>query len=70
MFLKFISIHELDFSLSWKNGWAKIKNLSNFDKYMTLFWFMGPFIYLIERDPADLWLTIICLIFLSFSLVA
>ena len=64
MFLKFISIHELDFSLSWENGWAKIKNLSNFDKYMTLFWFMGPFIYLIERDPADLWLTIICLIFL------
>ena len=64
MFLKFISIHELDFSLSWENGWTKIKNLSNFDKYMTLFWFMGPFIYLIERDPADLWLTIICLIFL------
>ena len=64
MFLKFISITELDFSLSWKNGWAKIKNLSNFDKYMTLFWFMGPFIYLIERDPADLWLTIICLVFL------
>ena len=64
MFLKFISIPELDFSLSWENGWTKIKNLSNFDKYMTLFWFMGPFIYLIERDPADLWLTIICLIFL------
>ena len=64
MLLKFISIPELDFSLSWENGWTKIKNLSNFDKYMTLFWFMGPFIYLIERDPADLWLTIICLVFL------
>ena len=64
MFLKFISIPELDFSLSWKNGWAKIKTLSNFDKYMTLFWLLGPFIYLIERDPADLWLTLICLVFL------
>ena len=31
---------------------------------MTIFWFLGPFIYLIERDPADLWLTIICIIFL------
>jgi len=64
MILKFISIPELDFSMGWINGWIKIKNLSKFDKYMTLFWFMGPFIYLIERDPADLWLTIICLVFL------
>ena len=31
---------------------------------MTIFWFLGPFIYLIERDPADLWLTLICIIFL------
>ncbi|MDA9565435.1 O-antigen ligase family protein, partial [Alphaproteobacteria bacterium] len=41
-----------------------INCLSKTDKYMTLFWFLGPFIYLIERDPADLWLTIICLFFL------
>jgi O-antigen ligase len=32
---------------------------------MTLFWLLGPFIYLIERDPADLWLTLICFIFLA-----
>ena len=25
---------------------------------MTFFWLIGPFIYLIERDPADLWLII------------
>ena len=31
---------------------------------MTIFWFLGPFIYLLERDPADLWLTSICIIFL------
>jgi len=43
MFLKFISIHELDFSLSWENGWAKIKNLSNFDKYMTSILVYGSF---------------------------
>ena len=30
---------------------------------MTIFWFLGPFIYLIERDPADLWLTLIGLFF-------
>ena len=62
--LKYISVPELNFSESWKLGWDKINCLSKTDKYMTLFWFLGPFIYLIERDPADLWLTIICLFFL------
>ena len=64
MILKYISVSELNFIESWQNGWFKIKNLSIFDKYMTLFWFMGPFIYLIERDPADIWLTLICIVFL------
>ena len=64
MILKHLSITELNFSESWKVGWDKINSLSKIDKYMTLFWFLGPFIYLIERDPADLWLTIICLFFL------
>ena len=64
MLLKLLSIPELNFSKSWVNGWYKIKKLNNFDKYMTLFWFLGPFIYLIERDPADLWLTLIGLVFL------
>ncbi|MDC0975690.1 O-antigen ligase family protein [Alphaproteobacteria bacterium] len=62
--LKHLSIPELNFSESWKIGWDKINRLSKLDKYMTLFWFLGPFIYLIERDPADLWLTLICVIFL------
>ena len=44
MFLKFISISELDFYTSWSVGWNKIKNLNKFDKYMTLFWLLGPFI--------------------------
>ncbi len=64
MILKLISISELDFHRSWNSGWNKVKNLNKFDKFMTLFWFLGPFIYLIERDPADLWLTLIGLIFL------
>jgi O-antigen ligase len=69
MLLKLLSIPELNFSKSWVNGWNKIKKLNNFDKYMTLFWFLGPFIYLIERDPADLWLTLIGLIFLIRCIV-
>ncbi|MDB3914661.1 O-antigen ligase family protein [Alphaproteobacteria bacterium] len=64
MLLKYISIPELNFSKSWEVGWKKINRLSKIDKYITLFWLLGPFIYLIERDPADLWLTSISLIFL------
>ena len=64
MFLKTISINELNFSSSWKNGLIKIKAMSSFEKAMTIFWLLGPFIYLIERDPADLWLSLISFIFL------
>ena len=64
MLLKYISIDELDFSSSWKSGLLKIKAMNSFEKIMTIFWLFGPLIYLIERDPADLWLTLISIIFL------
>ena len=64
MYLKLLSVPELDFYKSWNSGSNKIKNMSGFDKTMTIFWLLGPFIYLIERDPADLWLSLISLIFL------
>ena len=64
MILKFFSIPELNLAKSWDTGLNKIKALSKFDRYMTIFWLLGPFIYLIERDPADLWLSIICIVFL------
>ena len=64
MILKYISIPELNFSSSWKTGWGKIQKLSKFDRLMTLFWLLGPFIYLIERSPADIWLSLICLVFI------
>jgi O-antigen ligase len=67
MFLKIISIENLDFHNTWLSGIEKIKRLSLFDKYMTIFWLIGPFIYLIERDPADLWLTLIGITFLFKS---
>ena len=64
MILKYISIPELNFSKSFEVGLNKIKNLNSFDKFMTILWLLGPFIYLIERDPADLWLTLISIFFL------
>ena len=64
MFLRSISTEELNFEKSWNLGLKKIKNLSRFDKYMTIFWLLGPFIFLIERTPADIWLTFLSIIFL------
>ena len=64
MLLKYISVNELNFSSSWESGLIKIKAMSNFEKIMTIFWFLGPLIYLIERDPADLRVSLISLIFL------
>jgi len=69
MILKYISIPELNFSSSWKIGWGEIQKLSKFDKFMTFFWFLGPFIYLIERSPADIWLSLIGLIFLARCII-
>ena len=64
MLLKSYLLMNLDFYSSWNNGCNKIKNMTSFDKAMTIFWLIGPFIYLIERDPADLWLSLISIIFL------
>ena len=64
MMLKYISIPELNLAKSWDVGLNKIRAMSKFDRYMTIFWLLGPFIYLMERDPADLWLSSICVVFL------
>ena len=63
-FLTAVSCKEFNFFESWKSGTTKIVKLNKFDKFITIFWLLGPFIYLIERDPADLWLTSISLTFL------
>ena len=64
MFLKYFSTNDFDLNSSFYNGLNKIKKLSKFQKFMTYFWILGPFIFLIERDPADLWLTLISITFL------
>lgn len=45
------------------------QGLSRFEAGMLGFWLAGPFIYLIERSPADIWLSIIVVVFIARSLV-
>ena len=44
-------------------------DLSRMDKGFTIFWLLGPFILLIERTPADAWLSVIAIAFVIRSLV-
>ncbi len=64
MVLDLLSSRELNFKKSFKDGFEKISNLNKFDRFFTYAWVLGPFIYLLERDPADIWLTSISIFFL------
>ena len=39
------------------------------EKGFHIFWLLGPFILLIERSPADLWLSILALAFVVRSII-
>ena len=52
---------------SLQSGVDEIRNSKTFDKIFILLWLIGPLIYLIERSPADIWLTSLGLIFLYRS---
>ncbi len=67
--LRFISTPEIDFHKCLLDGFNKIKSSPKFDKLLIYFWFLGPFFYLIERTPADLWLSIIAITFLIRSFI-
>ena len=41
-----------------------LNELPLWEKYIHIFWLFGPFILLIERSPADAWLSIISIAFI------
>ena len=43
--------------------------LSGWDRATHIFWLLGPFILLIERSPADLWLSLLALLFAGRSIL-
>ena len=52
--------------------WADLCNalaeMSHYEKAFHIFWLLGPFVLLIERTPADLWLSLLALAFLVRSI--
>jgi len=45
-----------------------LRSLTGWERAMHVFWLLGPFILLIERSPADLWLSVIALTFAGRSI--
>ena len=52
----------------WWGMCEALRSANNFDRAMYIFWLLGPFILLIERSPADLWLSTIAITFLGRSI--
>ena len=48
---------------------AALAELPRWERGVHLFWLAGPFILLIERSPADFWLSLIALIFVVRALI-
>ena len=62
--LFYLSTDQFQIKRDFNRGIEKIKAFSLFKKISFYLLDIRPFIYLIERDPADLWLSSISLIFI------
>jgi hypothetical protein len=56
-----------------KDIWTSLGNalaaMPRWEKGFHIFWLLGPFILLIERSPADIWLSILALTFVARSIM-
>ena len=58
-----------ELSLLWKGFRDAFSALPAWERYVHIFWLAGPFILLIERSPADLWVSLIAIIFVVRAIV-
>ena len=58
-----------DLRRHWYDARAALTAMSRWERYLHVFWLLGPFILLIERTPADVWVTVLALAFVVRSLV-
>jgi O-antigen ligase len=64
---------ELTIKAKFKDIWTGLGNalavMPRWEKGFHIFWLLGPFILLIERSPADIWLSILALAFVVRSII-
>ena len=59
----------LHFSRLLNDARAALGELPKWERAVHVFWLAGPFILLIERSPADFWLSVLALTFVARSIV-
>ena len=52
----------------WQGLCDALSALPKWERPVHVFWLLGPFILLLERTPADIWLSLIALIFAGRSI--
>lgn len=57
------------FSLRWRDMCHALAEMPRWERAFHIFWLLGPFVLLIERSPADIWLTLIAITFLVRSFI-
>ena len=53
----------------WQDMVRALSAMPRWERNLHIFWLLGPFILLIERSPADLWLSVIALSFVMRAIV-
>ena len=56
------------FQSIWTGLGDALAALSRWEKGFHIFWLLGPFILLIERSPADIWLSVLVIAFVIRSI--
>ena len=56
-------------NLIWRDLKHALGAMAKWERHLHIFWLLGPFILLIERSPADLWLTVLALSFAVRSVI-
>ena len=46
-----------------------LQSCQRFERSLHILWLLGPFILLIERSPADVWLTVLALTFAARAII-
>ncbi len=58
-----------DIKVIWNDGVLAFSEMPKWEQGLHFFWLIGPFILLIERSPADLWLSFLALAFVVKSVL-
>ncbi len=57
------------FLLCWRDMCQALAEMPRWERFFHIFWLLGPFVLLIERTPADIWLSLIAITFVMRAII-